>query len=119
MVDGHTACVSLKFRNKKPDLEEIKRIWKNFKSLPQALNLPMVPVQPIIYLQELNRPQSRKDRDRDKGMAVTVGRLRECNIFDCKFVGLSHNLLRGVAGGGLLIDELLAKSYTLNPLKGT
>lgn len=112
VVDGHTACVSLEFGVKKPSIDEIKRIWNEFKSVPQELNLYFAPKQPIVYLEEQNRPQPRKDRDTDKGMAVSIGRLRKCNIFDIKFVGLSHNTIRGAAGGGILNAELLyAKGY--------
>jgi len=107
--DGHLACVSLEFKNKKPSKEEIIKIWKNFKSVPQELKLPFAPIQPIIYTEEENRPQPKKDRNNDKAMAVTVGRLRDCNIFDYKFVALSHNTVRGAAGGGILNAELLAK----------
>ncbi|MFA7690062.1 MAG: aspartate-semialdehyde dehydrogenase [Methanofastidiosum sp.] len=112
VIDGHTACVSLEFGAKKPSLEEIKKIWKEFRSEPQELNLPFAPKKPIIYREEPNRPQPRKDRDTDKGMAVTVGRLRECKVFDIRFVCLSHNTVRGAAGGGILNAELLkAKGY--------
>lgn len=112
VVDGHTACVSLEFGPKKPSLEEIKAIWLKFKSVPQELDLPFAPKQPIIYREESNRPQPRKDRDADKGMAVSIGRLRPCNVFDVRFVGLSHNTVRGAAGGGILNAELLkAKGY--------
>jgi len=109
VVDGHTACVSFEFadKNKKPSKEEIIKIWRNFKSVPQELDLPFAPKQPIIYTEEENRPQPRKDRDTDKAMAITVGRLRECNVFDYRFVGLSHNTVRGAAGGGILNAELL------------
>lgn len=109
VVDGHLACVSLGFKGKKPSLNQILKIWQNFKAEPQKLKLPFAPVQPIIYLEEANRPQPRKDRDKDKGMAVTIGRLRECNVFDYRFVGLSHNTVRGAAGGGILNAELLVK----------
>ena len=107
--DGHLACVSIKFKNKKPSKEEILKIWKEFKGVPQDLKLPFAPVQPIIYNEEDNRPQPKKDRNNDKAMAVTVGRLRECSIFDYKFVALSHNTVRGAAGGGILNAELLVK----------
>lgn len=107
VVDGHTACVSLEFSEKKPGLEQVKNIWQNFIALPQQLQLPFAPQQPIIYREESNRPQPRKDRDADKGMAVSVGRLRPCNVFDLRFVGLSHNTVRGAAGGGILNAELL------------
>lgn len=111
VLDGHTACVSAKF-DKKPEKGEILEIWKGFKSVPQELNLPMAPEQPIIYRDEDERPQPRLDRDVDKGMAVTCGRLRECNVFDWRFVGLSHNTVRGAAGGGILNAELLkARGY--------
>ena len=114
VVDGHTACVSLEFEDKdnKPSLDEIKKIWKEFSSVPQELDLPSAPRCAIIYNEEQNRPQPRKDRDNDKGMGVTVGRLRECNVFDVRFVGLSHNTIRGAAGGGILNAELLkAKGF--------
>ncbi|AEF80380.1 aspartate-semialdehyde dehydrogenase [Leadbettera azotonutricia] len=112
VIDGHTACVSLEFGDRKPSIEEVKRIWADFKSLPQELNLPMAPKQPIIIREENNRPQPRKDRDADKAMAVSVGRIRPCNIFDLRFVGLSHNTVRGAAGGGILNAELLkSKGY--------
>ena len=107
VVDGHTACVSLEFGDKKPSIEEIKKIWADFKALPQELDLPTAPKQPIIYREEDNRPQPRKDRNLDKGMAVVVGRLRPCNVFDIRFTALSHNTVRGAAGGGILNAELL------------
>ncbi len=112
VIDGHLACVSLEFGSKKPSLAEIKQIWQAYRSVPQELGLPFAPEQPILVREEKNRPQPRKDRDADKGMAVTVGRLRSCNVFDCRFVGLSHNTVRGAAGGGILNAELLkAKGY--------
>lgn len=107
--DGHMACVSVKFGSKKPTIEEIKKIWNEFKSVPQELDLPFAPKQAIIYLEEDNRPQTKLDRDNDKAMAVTCGRLRPCNVFDIRFVGLSHNTVRGAAGGGILNAELLYK----------
>jgi aspartate-semialdehyde dehydrogenase len=114
VADGHTVCVSLEFADKsrKPTKEEIIKIWREFSSLPQQLDLPSAPKHPIIYTEEENRPQPRKDRDAGKAMAITVGRLRECNVFDYRFVGLSHNTVRGAAGGGILNAELLkAKGY--------
>jgi aspartate-semialdehyde dehydrogenase len=105
--DGHTACVNIKFKDKVPSKEEIIKIWKEFKSLPQEKNLPFAPKQPIIYLENENRPQPKKDRDNDKGMAVTVGRLRKDNVFDYKFVALSHNTIRGAAGGAIEMAEIL------------
>ena len=113
VLDGHTACVSLEFGAKKPALDEIIRIWRGFRALPQELDLPSAPRQPIIYLSEADRPQPRKDRDSDKAMAVSVGRLRECQVFDVRFVGLSHNTIRGAAGGGILNAELALKRKLL------
>jgi aspartate-semialdehyde dehydrogenase len=110
--DGHLACVNISFKGEKPSIEEIKQIWKDFKSVPQELDLPFAPVQPIIYHDEPNRPQPKKDRNADKAMAVSIGRLRECPVFDYKFVALSHNTVRGAAGGGILNAELaLKKGY--------
>jgi aspartate-semialdehyde dehydrogenase len=105
--DGHTACVSLKFAGKKPSIDEIINIWRDFTGLPQELKLPSAPVPPIIYRYESNRPQPRCDRDAGNGMAITVGRLRDCNVFDYRFVGLHHNTVRGAAGGSILTAELL------------
>ena len=107
VIDGHTASVNMKFKDRVPSRQKIIEIWKNFKSIPQELDLPFAPKQPIIYLEDIDRPQPRKDRDNDKGMAVTVGRLREDNVFDYKFVSLSHNTVRGAAGGAILNAELL------------
>lgn len=110
VIDGHTACVSLEFdlpKEKKPPLEKIERVWTAFRALPQELELPSAPVTPIIVRHEPNRPQPRRDRDNDKGMAVTVGRLRSCPVFDIRFVALSHNTKRGAAMGGILNAELL------------
>ncbi|MCP4683536.1 MAG: aspartate-semialdehyde dehydrogenase [Desulfobacterales bacterium] len=112
VIDGHTACVSMAFEDKKPTIEEIKKIWRDFRSVPQELSLPSAPMEPILYKEALDRPQPRKDRDNGDGMAITLGRLRECNVFDYRFVGLSHNTIRGAAGGGILNAELLmAKGY--------
>jgi aspartate-semialdehyde dehydrogenase len=110
--DGHTACVSLEFAQKKPSLDEIVAIWESFRSVPQELGLPSAPERPIIYRREDARPQPKKDRDAGHGMAVSVGRLRSCPVFDIRFVGLSHNTNRGAAGGGILNAELLkARGY--------
>ncbi len=112
VTNGHIACCSIKFAGKKPELDEIIKIWRNFKSLPQELKLPTAPLPPIIYRDEPDRPQPRKDRDAGNGMAITVGRLRPCNVFDVRFVGLHHNTNRGAAGGAILTAELLvAKGY--------
>ena len=116
VIDGHMACVSLGFSDSKPNsLDEVIDIWNSFKSVPQDLNLPYAPLQPIIYRTESDRPQPRKDRDADKGMAISVGRLRKCSVLDLRFVGLSHNTLRGAAGGGILNAELLySKGYIVS-----
>jgi aspartate-semialdehyde dehydrogenase len=112
VTDGHSACVSLEFGAKKPSLEEIKQIWTGFRGPPQDLDLPTAPMQPIIIREEPDRPQPRKDRDADKAMAVSIGRIRACNVFDIRFTSLSHNTVRGAAGGGILNAELLkAKGY--------
>ncbi|MBO5099166.1 MAG: aspartate-semialdehyde dehydrogenase, partial [Clostridia bacterium] len=109
--DGHTAAVFVSFE-KKPTKEEILECWKNFAGEPQSLNLPSAPKQFIHYFEEDNRPQAKLDRDIEGGMAVSIGRLREDRQFDYKFVCLSHNTLRGAAGGGVLMAELLAaKGY--------
>ena len=107
--DGHLATVNILFKDKKPTKEEIIKIWNEFKSIPQELDLPFAPVYPIVYKEEENRPQPKKDRNNDKGMTTTIGRLRDCKIFDYKFVSLSHNTVRGAAGGGILNAELLVK----------
>ena len=107
VCDGHTACVSLEFGAKKPSIEEVKKIWAEFRALPQEERFPTAPERPIIVREEPNRPQPRKDRDADKAMAITVGRIRSCPVFDLRFVGLSHNTIRGAAGGGVLSAELL------------
>ena len=104
--DGHTAAVFVKFKNK-PTKEQILEAWKNFSGKPQELGLPHAPEQFITYFEEDNRPQAKLDRDIYGGMGVTIGRLREDTYFDYKFVCLSHNTLRGAAGGGLLTAELL------------
>lgn len=110
-IDGHMACVSFECVEK-PSREEILAAWESFTGEPQNLHLPLAPQKPIIYRNEDNRPQTRLDRDTDKAMAVTVGRLREDPLFHYKFVGLSHNTIRGAAGGGVLIAEFLyAKKY--------
>jgi aspartate-semialdehyde dehydrogenase len=108
VIDGHTVCVNVQFDGKKPSESEILECWKNYHSVPKELGLPSAPEQTIIYREEANRPQPRKDRDSGNGMAISVGRLRPCNVFDYRFVGLSHNTVRGAAGGAVLMAELLA-----------
>ncbi len=107
VTDGHTACCSVEFAGTKPEASEIIGIWRSFTAAPQQLKLPSAPVPPIVYSDEPNRPQPQKDRDNGNAMAVTVGRLRKCNVFDYRFVGLHHNTVRGAAGGSILAAELL------------
>lgn len=109
--DGHTAACFVSFENK-PSKEEILSAWAFFSGEPQKLNLPSAPKQFIHYFEEDNRPQPKIDRNAENGMAVSAGRLREDNLFDYKFIGFSHNTLRGAAGGAVLLAELLAsKGY--------
>ena len=106
VTDGHMAAVFVKFENK-PTKEQILEDWKNFQGKPQTLGLPSAPAQFLTYFEEDNRPQTALDRDLYGGMGVSLGRLREDTVYDYKFVGLSHNTLRGAAGGAVLIAELL------------
>lgn len=106
VTDGHTAAVFVKFENK-PTREQILDAWKSFSGKPQELGLPSAPAQFITYFEENDRPQARIDRELYGGMGVSCGRLREDSVYDYKFVGLSHNTLRGAAGGAVLIAELL------------
>lgn len=109
--DGHMAAVFVRFKNK-PTLQQIKDCWANFEGEPQKLKLPSAPQQFIHYFEENDRPQTKLDRMLEKGMAVSAGRLREDTQYDVKFVCLSHNTLRGAAGGAVLMAELLtAKGY--------
>ncbi|MBQ2082123.1 MAG: aspartate-semialdehyde dehydrogenase [Lachnospiraceae bacterium] len=111
VLNGHTATVFMDL-NKKVTKEEIIEKWVNFTAEPQKLKLPSAPEKFIQYLEEDNRPQVALDVDYERGMGVSAGRLREDSIFDWKFVGLSHNTLRGAAGGGVLSAEMLtAKGY--------
>ena len=107
VLNGHTAAVFVRFR-KKPSKEELVERMVSFKGLPQELMLPSAPKQFIQYLEEDNRPQVSLDVDFENGMGISVGRLREDSLYDYKFVGLSHNTLRGAAGGAVLCEELLA-----------
>jgi aspartate-semialdehyde dehydrogenase len=109
VTDGHTACVSMSFAGKKPEADEIIKLWQNFSSVPQELKLPSAPIPAIVYRDEANRPQPQKDRNAGNAMAVSVGRLRKCNVFDYRFVGLHHNTVRGAAGGAILTAELIVK----------
>ena len=106
VTDGHTAAVFVKFKNK-PTKEQILEAWAGYSGKPQELELPHAPKQFIHYFEEDNRPQANVDRNLEGGMAISLGRLREDTLFDYKFVGLSHNTLRGAAGGAVEIAELL------------
>lgn len=109
--DGHMAAASVKFKNK-PSKEVMIERWNNFKGRAQELNLPSAPEHYLTYFEEDNRPQTKLDRNLENGMGVSIGRLREDTIFDYKFVSLSHNTLRGAAGGAVLMAELLcAEGY--------
>lgn len=109
--DGHMAAVFASFK-KKPTKEQMLEAWKNFSGVPQKLQLPSAPKQFLNYFEEDNRPQTKLDRMLENGMAVSIGRLREDTQYDYKFVCLSHNTLRGAAGGAVLMAELLAaKGY--------
>lgn len=109
--DGHMAAVFASFK-KKPTKEQMLEAWKNFSGVPQELQLPSAPKQFLNYFEEDNRPQTKLDRMLENGMAVSIGRLRKDTQYDYKFVCLSHNTLRGAAGGAVLMAELLAaKGY--------
>ena len=106
--DGHMAAVSVSFKNK-PSMEEIIRRWSSFETEPQRLELPSAPKPFLQYFDDPSRPQTRLDRDFQGGFGVSIGRLREDKIFDYRFVCLSHNTVRGAAGGGILTAELLCR----------
>jgi len=106
--NGHLSTVFVNFDNK-PEKEDIIKIWDEYVSYPQELELPSAPKKPIKYFREDNRPQTKIDRNYENGMGITTGRLREDTLFDYKFVCLSHNTLRGAAGGAVLTAELLTK----------
>jgi aspartate-semialdehyde dehydrogenase len=111
VIDGHTECVQVKLKNKvAPD--EIIKTWNDFSASPQKLKLPSAPKRPIIYFYEEKYPQPKIHRGIEKGMTIAAGRLRKCSLFDYKFVLLSHNTVRGAAGGTILISELMkAEGY--------
>jgi aspartate-semialdehyde dehydrogenase len=106
VLDGHLAAVYITFKNK-PSMDEILACWKEFKGRAQELKLPSAPAQFLTYFDQPDRPQSKLDRNLENGMGIAIGRLREDNIFDYKFTCLSHNTIRGAAGGGILMAELL------------
>ena len=111
VTDGHLAAVFVSFE-KKPTIEEIKNAWQSYAGYPQQHQLPSAPAQFLTYFEEETRPQTKLDRDLEKGMGVSIGRLREDSQYDYKFVCLSHNTVRGAAGGAVLMAETLAsKGY--------
>jgi len=106
VVDGHTVTISVELANK-PAEADVIRAFESFSSLPQERKLPSAPVRPVQFMREADRPQPRKDVERDHGMATFIGRLRACPVFDYKFVALSHNTVRGAAGAAVLNAELM------------
>ncbi|HXG94724.1 MAG TPA: aspartate-semialdehyde dehydrogenase [Blastocatellia bacterium] len=111
--DGHMECVSVEFE-KKPSPDEVAQTLSNFKSLPQELKLPFAPERPVVVMSERDRPQPRFDRDAGNGMSAVIGRIRECPVFDVRFVVLSHNTIRGAAGAAILNAELMKVQGYLN-----
>jgi aspartate-semialdehyde dehydrogenase len=107
VTDGHTMAAFFRFGKKKPSAEEAARVLAEFRGEPQERKLPFAPVSPIHVLTEENRPQPRLDRDRERGMAVSVGRVRADKLFDLKLEALVHNTIRGAAGVAVLNGELL------------
>lgn len=106
VLEGHLVCLSVAFE-RRPELAELTAALQGFRALPQELNLPSAPAQPLIVRNEPDRPQIRRDRDSGHGMSTVVGRVRTCPILEYKFVCLSHNTIRGAAGGSLLNAELM------------
>ena len=109
VIDGHSAVVHINFKDNIPTQDEIIKIWENFKGKVNDLYLPSSPKFPIIYHQKQDRPQVKLDVDNGNGMTITLGRLEKDTFFDYKFIGLSHNIIRGAAGGAILMAELLVK----------
>ncbi len=115
--DGHMAAVFMKFADgKAPSMEQIKADWASFRGRAQELELPSAPKQFLHYFEEPDRPQTRLDRNLENGMAISLGRLRPDTQYDYKFVGLSHNTLRGAAGGAVLLAELLCAEGYIEPV---
>ena len=112
VVDGHTVATSVAFTSKH-SLIDVREALESFRSVPQERNLPSAPLKPVIYLPQQDRPQPRRDAGRENGMAVFVGRLRECPVLDIKFVACGHNTIRGAAGAAVLNAELMASEGLL------
>ncbi len=113
VVDGHTETVSVEF-DSKPSEADLIEAWRRFASTPQERGLPSAPKQPVIYMTDADRPQPRRDAERERGMAVFVGRLRTCPAFDFKFLALGHNTIRGAAGAAVLNAELMVSEGLLD-----
>ena len=105
VIDGHTECVSVKLEGE-ATLDDVRAAWSDFVGEPQERQLPSAPVQPVHVLAGEDCPQPRLHRDLERGMAASIGQLRACNVLDFKFVTLSHNTVRGAAGGSILAAEL-------------
>src|SRR5205823_4319599 len=113
VVDGHTLAVSVGLEAK-PAAEEIVSTIRNFRGVPQQRKLPSAPSEPLIYLEQADRPQPRRDANRENGMVVFVGRLRPCPVLDWKFLALGHNTIRGAAGAAILNAELMVSEGLLD-----
>jgi aspartate-semialdehyde dehydrogenase len=113
VVDGHTVTVSVEFSSK-PTSEDVRAAFDSFTGLPQQRKLPSAPPRPVIYMEEANRPQPRKDAERENAMAAFVGRLRECPVLHYKFVAMGHNTVRGAAGAAVLNAELMKSEGMLD-----
>lgn len=113
VADGHTVSVSVELE-KKPSLADVKEAIQSFRSLPQQRSLPSAPPRPVIYMEEQDRPQPRRDAERENGMSVFVGRARECPVLDVKFVACGHNTIRGAAGAAVLNAELMVSEGFLD-----
>jgi len=112
-VDGHMVATSVEFSSR-PPLDEIRHALSNFRALPQERKLPSAPLKPVVYMEEQDRPQPRRDAARENGMSVFVGRLRECPVLDAKFIACGHNTIRGAAGAAVLNAELMASEGYLD-----
>jgi aspartate-semialdehyde dehydrogenase len=106
VVDGHMVATSIELE-RKPGVAELIQAMSSFRSVPQERKLPSAPLQPVMYMEEKDRPQPRRDAERERGMAVFVGRMRECPVLDYKFMALGHNTIRGAAGAAVLNAELM------------
>jgi aspartate-semialdehyde dehydrogenase len=113
VIDGHTVTVSVEL-SAQPSDADLRDAFETFRALPQERNLPSAPARPVQYLPEADRPQPRKDAERDRGMVTFVGRLRPCPVFDWKFVALGHNTVRGAAGAAVLNAELMQSEGLLD-----